>query len=162
MNTNTPITLESIPVLSWDAPTHPSYERSKRWYIVAGILVFIAASYGIATASWSFAIVCVLAGGMYVLIHDHKHANTHIELHDSGVLLSGSFTRWDELTGFWILHTPTYSELRFIQRRPRMRMIIQTGTQDLAQLRMILGQRLPELTQMKESILDILFRLCKL
>ncbi len=162
MNTNTPITLESVPVRSWDAPTHPSYERTKRWYITAGIVVFIAATWGIFTGSWPFAIVCVLAGGMYALIHDHKHADTHIELHDSGVLLGGTFTRWDELSGFWILQTPQYSELRFVERRPRMRMIIQTGTQDLAQLRMILGQRLPELTQMKESILDILLRLCKL
>lgn len=162
MNTHSPITLQSTPVLAWESPARPVFERTKRWYTIAGVVVFAAAAYGILTGSWAFAIVSVLSGGMYVLIHDHKPGTIRIELHDSGVLLNGTFTRWDQLSGFWILETPGYNELRFVQKRPRIRMVIQTGTQDLADLRMILGQRLPELTQMKESLVDIIIRLCKL
>lgn len=162
MNTHSPIVLQSMPVLSWSAPTRPSVQRTKRWYVVAGIVVFAAAAYGIFSGSWSLAVVSVLAGGMYALIHDHKHADVKIELHDSGVLLDGTFTRWDELRGFWILHTSDYDELRFVQKKPRMRMVIQTGTNKPNDLRMILGQRLPELTGMKESLVDIFIRICKL
>ncbi len=163
MHTNTPITLQSQPVLSWDAPARPVFERTKRWYVVAGIVVFAAAAYGIFSGSWSFAIVCVLAGGMYALIHDHKPGTSHVELHDSGIVLNGVFTRWDEFSGFWILSTPSYSEVRFVAKRQgHGRKSIQLGNQDPNQLRMVLGQRLPELVQMKESLIDIFIRICKL
>lgn len=160
MNTHTPIQLESSPVLSWQAPTRATHDRSRRWYISAGIVVVAAAAYGIFTGSWSFAIVAVLAGGMYTLIHDHEAPLSTIELFDGGVRMDGRFVRWDELSGFWILTTREYTELRLLGKR--VRMVIHTGDQDVAQLRMILGQRIPELTHMKESIIDILLRICKL
>ncbi len=163
MHTNTPITLESKPVLSWEAPARPVFERTKRWYIVAGIVVFVAATYGIFSGSWSLAIVCVLAGGMYALIHDHQPGTSRVELHDNGIVLNGVFTRWDEFSGYWILHTPTYNEVRFVTKRAgHGRTSIQMGDQDPNQLRMVLGQRLPELIQMKEGFIDIFIRVCKL
>lgn len=162
MHTNTPITLESKPVLAWEAPKHPTVQRTKRWYTVAAAVVFLAAAYGIFTGSWSFAIVCVLAGGMYALIGDHAPSTIRIELHDSGVVLDGVFTRWDQLHGYWIVSTPAYDELHFLRKDRRGRMFIQTGAQDAAQLRMVLGQRIAELTHKKEGILDIIIRLCKL
>lgn len=161
MQTHTPITLDSQPVLSWEAPTRPIHDRTARWYMIAGAVVLAAATYGIFTGAWSFAVVCVLAGGMYVLTHDHKPSNVRIELHDSGMLFAGEFIRWDELAGFWFLRTPEYTEVRFVPRARRSPIVIQTGTQDTGQLRLILGQRLPELKK-KENILELFIRICKL
>ncbi len=162
MNTHTPITLESKPVLAWDGLSRPAIERTKRWYVTAAVVVVLAAVYGIFSGSWSFAIVSVLAGGMYALVHDHAPATSHIELHDSGVLLDGEFLRWDQLAGFWFLHTRDYTELRLVPHGARARLVIQTGTLDLGQLRMILGQRLPEMKHARESLIDIFIRVCKL
>ena len=162
MHTNTPITLEAKPVLSWTAPSRPTYERTKRWYTAAFAIVFVVAAYGIFSGSWMLAIVSVLAGGMYVLIHDHRPPLSAMDLYDNGLRLNGTFVRWDELEGFWFLRTPDYTEVRFVPKRPRGRIGIQTGTQDLEQLRMVLAQRLPELTHKKESLLDVCIRLCKL
>lgn len=162
MQIHTPITLDSAAVLAWDAPQRPSITRSKRWYTVAAVVVVIAAAYGIVSGSWSFAVVCVLAGGMYALVGDHSATSIRIELHESGVILDGAFTRWDQLVGYWMLPTPGYTELHFVRKDKNERMFIQTGDQDIARLRMVLGQRLPELTHKKEGILDIIIRLCKL
>ena len=162
MNTHTPIQLESQPVLAWNAPRRPDVQRTKRWYTTLGVIVFIVAAYGIFTNSWMLAIVSILAGGMYVLIHDHRPPTSTLELFDSGIRLDGDFIRWDQLAGFWFLQTHDFTELRFVSRTLHKKLVIQTGTQDIAQLRMILGQRLPELTQMKEGLLDILLRVCKL
>lgn len=162
MQTHTPITLESVPVLAWEAPARPAVERTTQWYIGASVVVLVAAAYGIISGSWPFAVVSVLAGGMYVLIHDHKPPMKSLELHDSGVRVNGTtFTRWDELSGFWLLHTPNYSELH-LSTKNRGDIVMQTGTQDIAQLRMILVQRLPELAQKREGILDTFIRICKL
>ena len=162
MNTHTPITLDSKPVLTWDAPSRPTVERTKRWYVIAAVVVAVVVVYAVVTASWTLAVVSVLAGGMYYLVHDHAPGVSHIELHDSGVLYDGEFTRWDQFVGFWFVPTPGYVELRFVPKRGAKRVVIQLGTLDPAQLRMILGQRIPELVHKRESMIDIFIRICKL
>ncbi len=162
MQIHTPITLESVPVLSWQAPASPTVVRTRRWYIVAAVVVLLLTAYSIYTGAWSFAVVCVLCGGMYALVHGHTPPVLTIALYDNGILFKEKFTRWDELAGFWILQTPDYNELHFVSRFRRGDLVIQTGTQDIAQLRMILVQRLPEWTHRRERILDTLIRICKL
>lgn len=159
---NAPISLDSVPVLAWEAPARPVVERTKRWYVAASVVVVLAAVYGIVSGGWSLAIVSVLAGGMYALVHDHRPPAHRIEVHQSGVLLQGAFKRWDEFAGYWILRAPEYSELRLTPRVRGRDLVIQTGDQDIAQLKMVLGQRIPELTQKREKFLDALIRLCKL
>ena len=162
MNTHTPINLDSKPVLSWDAPSHPTVQRSKRWYVVAAVVVAVIVLYAIITAAWTLAIVSVLAGGMYYLVHGHEPGVSHIEFHDSGVLFNGEFTRWDQFGGYWFVHTPEYVELRLVPKRGAKRVFIQTGAMDPAQLRMVLGQRIPEFVHKHESMIDIFIRICKL
>ena len=165
MNTHTnpsPLSLQSAPVLAWEGLTRPVFERTKRWYTVAGAIVVLCTGYAIVTGAWSFAVVCVLACGMFVLVRDHVPHPVKVELHDSGVLFDGDFVRWDELSGFWILATPGYTELRFVPKRRAHRMSVQTAGVDLAQLRMVLGQRIQELTEKRESLLDVFIRLGKI
>ncbi len=162
MNTHTPITLESKPVLSWTALARPRVERTKRWYVTAGVVACAVVAYALFTGAWTLAIVTVIAGAMYPLVHDHRPPSASIALHDSGILFNDDFVRWDQLAGFWFLTTPAYTELRFVPRAGGKRMAIHTGTLDPANLRMILGQRLPELKHKRESLIDIFIRVCKL
>ncbi len=162
MQTHTPIQLESSPVLAWEALSHPSVERTKRWYITAGSIAAIVSIYGLFTGSWSTAVVCLVAAALYYLIHDHKPLSIRIELYESGVRFDGDFFRWDELVGFWFLRTPTYIELRLVAKKPHKRMVIQLGDLDPERLGMILGQRLPELKGKREGLLDTFIRICKL
>ena len=162
-NTHAPITLDSKPVLAWTAPTRPTVERTKRWYVTAAIVIGVIVVYAVATGAWTLAIVSILAGAMYPLVHGHPSPTSSIELHDSGILHNGEFTRWDQFEAFWFLRTPTYNEVRFIPRRGAAKHIaMQTGNNDLAQLRMVISQRLPESTKKKESFLDAFIRICKL
>ncbi len=162
MQTHTPITLESKPALAWNAPSRPHVQRTKHWYVTAGIVVLVIISYAIFTASWTLAIVSAIAAGMYALVHNHLPPTSSIELHDSGVLFNGDFMRWEQLLGFWFLHTKDYIELRLVPRRGSRRVVIQLGTLDPVQLRMVLGQRIPELAHTHESLIDIFIRICKL
>lgn len=162
MNTHTPITLDTQPVLSWKAPVHPTVIRTKRWYVIAVVIVCTVALYGIVSGAWSLAIVSILAGGMYILVRDHKPPLRTIDLHQSGILFGGTFRRWDEFAGYWLLPTPTYTELHLTPLTGGRDIVIQTGEQNIAQLRMILGQRIPELTQKRESLIDTIIRFCKL
>lgn len=162
MQTHTPITLDSKPVLAWNAPSRATVERSKRWYIGAAVIIAVIVGYALFTGAWTLAIVSVVAGAMYPLVRDHLPPTSTIELHDSGVLFNGEFFRWEQFVGFWFVRTPHYDELRIVPKRGAKGVVIHTGTLDPAQLRMILGQRIPELIHKRESLIDIFIRICKL
>jgi len=148
---------------TWKAPIHPTYERTHRWYMTAGILVIVAAAYGILTGAWTFSVVAVLSGAMYFLIRDHQHPAETIVLTEFGVALKNSFMRWEDLRGFWILYTADYTQLRFTpkdEHKPELK--IQIGDQNVLELKDVLSNFLPELPEMQEGIVDFIIRFCKL
>lgn len=147
----------------WEAPVLPRHERSKKWYTVNGIVVLVFAAYGILSGSWPFAIVVLLCGAMYYLMRDHVPSLQTIIITDKGVQLGETFTRWEDLSGFWLLETPLYTELHFIPvLKRRGEMLIQTGDQNNENLRQLIGARIPELTDKREGFLDALLRTAKL
>ncbi len=150
-------------LLTWQAQVQPHFDRSKQWYQVAGGCVLAVAAYGIITKSWSLTIVTLLCGAMYYLIRDHVPAVKTITLMEGGVKLEEKFVSWENLAGFWFLQTPDYTELHFVPKTAKQSEFhIQTGTQDISGLRMLIGNHIPELADKKENLLDAFTRIAKL
>lgn len=148
---------------TWQAPVLPRHERSPKWYAIGGVVVVIFAGYGIVTGSWPFTIVVLLCGAMYYLMRDHVSPEKTITIMDGGVQLEDLFTRWEDLSGFWILQTPEYAEVHFVPlAKRRSDILIQTGHQNITDLRVLIGSHIPELTDKKETLLDALVRTAKL
>lgn len=148
---------------SWQASVLPRHERSQRWYAIGGAVVLIGAAYGIFTGSWPFTVVVILCGAMYYLTRDHIPPLKTITILNTGVLLEQTFTRWEELSGFWILQAPEYTELHFVPlQKRRSDIVIQTNNQNINDLRLLIGQYISELTDKRESLLDTFIRLIKL
>ncbi len=163
--TNTESLSETSPQIlaMWQAPVLPQHDRSPRWYAIGGVVVLIFAIYGIVSGSWPFTIVVLLCGAMYYLMRDHVSPLKTITITDVGVQLEQSFTRWEDLTGFWILDTPGYTELHFVPKaKHQSDILIQTGSQSTTDLRVLIGSHIPELTDKRESLLDALLRTVKL
>lgn len=162
-DTQTPFGADEQVLVTWQAPVLPTHERGRRWYTIGGAVVLGGAAYGILTGSWPFAIVALLCGAMYYLVRDHVPSLKTITLSDSGVMLEKTFTRWDDLKGFWLLETAEYTELHFTQKAPlRSDIVIQTGSQDNGQLRILLSAKIPELKEKRETFLDAFIRTAKL
>ena len=154
---------QPITVLSWNAPSQPAFKRSAQWYAIGGVIVLVLAGYGIMTGSWPFAIVMVLLGAMYYILRDHVPPQKSIALTNKGVQLGETFTRWEDIEGFWLLETPDYTELHVVHRdKKKFDLIIQTGTQNVQAIRTALGQLSTELTDRQERFVDMLIRICKL
>lgn len=157
METNTPTLFE------WKTPVQPHFERGRQWYAVAGTVVLAVSAYGILTNSWPLAVVSVLCGGLYFLIRDHKPSETTASLSETGVTYDGKFYPWGEFEGFWILETPVYTQLRLCNRVRRKQdvaiLIENVSSDDVARA---CGAFLPELTDRKETLIDIISRLAKL
>jgi hypothetical protein len=148
---------------SWQAPVIPKHDRTKRWYTIGGAVVLLCSVYGIISGSWPFTIVALLCGAMYYLMRDHVPPLKTITITDGGVFLEEIFTRWEDLTGFWMMQTRDYTELHFIPKmKRRSDIMIQTGNQNISDLRVLIGSHIPELTDKQESFLDALIRTAKL
>lgn len=151
------------PLIGWQATSIPVHERSKRWYIIGGTMLLLGIAYGIFSGAWSFSIVLLLCGAMYFLLRNHVPQTKTIVIAREGVLLDNDFTRYEDLTRFWIIDTPQYHELHIARRNKRNgEMIIQTGEIEPAAIRATLGQFLEEAKEKKESLIDIFIRICKL
>lgn len=157
METNT------TPLLQWTAPVQPIVVRTQKWYVTGGVIVLAVAAYGILTNSWPLAVVSVLCGAMYFLLRDHKPRETTFTLYETGALYDGQFYRWDAFEGFWILITPTYNELHLCYPSKRKNdVIVQMTTLPPEETRLAIGSFLRELSDRKESLVDIFSRLAKL
>lgn len=157
METNT------TPLLQWNAPAQPIIERTQKWYVTGGIIVLCIAAYGILANSWPLSVVSILCGAMYFLLRDHKPRETTFAVYETGALYDGQFHRWDTFEGFWILITPTRNELHLsYPNKKKNDVVIQMLDLPVDDTRLAIGSFLKELSDRKESLVDIFTRIAKL
>jgi len=152
------------PLLSWSAPSHPKHDRTARWYIVFFIILLGFAGYGAYTANWTFAILILLCGLLYPLLHDHIPPEKRLEIHQQGFIFESTLIRWEDCICFWIIETPTYAELHieYTEDQRRREVKILNGGADPMTIRLQLAAFIPELPDHGEGFLDTLIRICKL
>jgi hypothetical protein len=150
-------------LLGWQATTVPVHQRTKRWYVTAGSLLLAGIAYGIITGAWSFSVVLVLCGALYFLLRNHVPDAKIIAFTPDGVLFDQQSLAYADIDGFWIIETPAYNQLHI---RPKNRrkpdVVMQCGDTPTASVRSVLGQYCQEMKDKKETLVDILIRICKL
>lgn len=149
-------------LLRWNAPLRAIPQRSQRWYLASGVIVVGAAAYGIIAADWSFAIVALLCGAIYVLLHGHVPELREIAITGQGVFFDSRFYSYNDLKGFWLMQTPDALELHLTRKRRGSDLVILTGNTDPLFIRSTLGKYLPEESDRQERLLDTIIRICKL
>ncbi len=141
----------------------PHHERSKRWYVIGSVIVLVGAVYGILSANWSFTLVILLLGGVYFLNRNAPPVIKSITINERGFDYDAKFTQWADTKDFWLIFTPHYTELHLMRKVGWDReVIIQTDDIDPATLREILTALVPERSNQKEKMVDIIIRFCKL
>lgn len=163
MEKPTPTENRLTPILAWAAPLGPAHERSSGWYIKGGIVAILLIAWGIISGSWTFSVVIVLCAGLYFLIRSHTPGAKPFIIAHQGISFDGTFMPWDNLKNFWLLQTPTCTELFIAPKARRARTIrIQTGQVDPQLIRIALSQFISEDVDHEEGLLDIIIRICKL
>lgn len=165
MNTNTPQALENISIVEeWSGTKIPLHERGKVWYIVAGTLVVAGVAYGLYTGSWLFSLVCALAAGVHYRVHTKDDHSTHrLGIAKEGVIADGTFLRWQDLQGFWLIVGKDSVDIRLplVQSPLReLRLIVPLAQEQ--HVRLTLSQFTTALHDRKENIFDMISRICKI
>lgn len=148
--------------MNWKAPIKPIFVRTKRWYMCAAGVVLAIAAYGVLSGAWTVALVAILCGAMYVIVHDHRLPDATMTFTESGAQLNTAFLAWKEMKGYWLLYTPEYTELHLVPAARKPEMVIQTGSQEIMHIKQTLAEYVPEMPEMHERLLDTFIRICKL
>ncbi len=140
-----------------------AHDRSFRWYVTGGIVVLLTVIYGIVSGTWTLSLAALLVGGMYYLLRNAQTPLRHMVIEQDGFTLEGTFTPWHDCDGFWLIHTPLYTELRIRRAKGFDReAVIQTGHIDPTEIRRTLSQFLPIRADRQEKLVDACIRFCKL
>ncbi len=174
MDTNTP-PVEAAPtteknaplsgtILEWTAHSTPEHDRSPRWYLMGSMLVLAFAAYGIVSADWTLTVLTLLLGGTYFLVRRAPATMATIAIQDKGFLFNGTFVSWGDCSGFWMIHTPGWTELHIRSNRGVIKRdyIVQTADIDPNAISAILSHFLQQRSDQRERLIDRIIRLCKL
>ena len=86
----------------WDFPEFIPYERSKLWYIIAGIVIFLLLLFSFLTANLLFAILIVMVSAVVFYLQSRHPRMLNIKLTDDGMVIENLFYSYDEIRSFWV------------------------------------------------------------
>lgn len=101
--------------ISWSFPEHEKYERSRRWYIVAGIIAALLFAYALLNSNWLFALIIVMVIMIIFINHHSEPRQIEFTLDHDGMRLGGKQYKYKEIKNFWIIYEPpTVKKIFFV------------------------------------------------
>lgn len=144
---------------SWRAPEFEVYEKSTRWFLVAGIFISAIIAYAIYTNSPLMAITFILLGiiGFIYLQKDPRVVNFAIT--SKGILANNQLYDYENIYSFWIFYQEP--NMKIISLHTKASMLpyvhIPLGSEDPVELRELMLEYIPEIKQ-DASLIDALER----
>lgn len=150
--------------LAWRAPSRPKHERSTRWYVVAGILTVALIAYALATGSWTFAVVIMLAAAVYFLVRNVEDHRYQVVISPSALFIDGTPYTWETWDAFWILRGENnHYELHVRpKKKNRKDFVVLITDQKPEEVQGAMRGFLREDVTQKEKMFDMILRICKL
>lgn len=155
---------EREPVFSWSALEYVQYERSKQWYIVAGIVLALTIIFSVITGNWTLAIAAVVFAGVYEYTQrQHPPKRIDIKITDLGIHVGHMFFPYSHIKAFWMHYGHGVKTLNIrVHKRIYSDVVIQLDRQDPAAIREYLMGQIPEWEGKHERLADVVTRLLRL
>jgi hypothetical protein len=93
-------------LISWRIPEYHGEEKTKRWYLIYGLIGIALLVYAIFTQNFIFAIIVIFAA-VLIIILDAGHPGTlEVSISDRGVMVGKEFYSYDQIEDFFIIYEP--------------------------------------------------------
>lgn len=102
-------------LLAWQFPENRAIERSKRWWIMAGMIVGILVVYALWSLNFLFAIIIIIGSVIIWLDSRKQPALLNFAIHQPGVTVNKRLWPWKELDHFWIAYRPPEVTALYLQ-----------------------------------------------
>lgn len=151
-------------LISWRAPEHSYHEKSKRWFLIAGIFIILLIIYGILTDGWTFSVAVIVLAATYYLFYRNQPAIVDVKISNIGIKIGPHLFPYSLLRGFWIVYDPPHVKKLYIRTVSAFHPDISVPLDDVdpAEVRRILGKHLEEFKGRHEPFSDSLTRLLRL
>jgi hypothetical protein len=153
------------PLLQWEVDEYPQHERTRTWYLVAGIIGVALIVYAIATANFLFAVIILMIGVIMLLSTFKIPDRIDVMITTAGVIVDDMFYDYKTLRDFSIVYDPPQVSLLYLDFHTSWHPMIAVPLEDHNpnEIREVLLRFCPEnLHRDEESLTDLMKRLYKL
>ncbi len=150
--------------LSWRAPSHISPKRSSGWYLAFSLVFLFLLGYAIYIKSLITFLTFFLIMVVVLVISTQKSFEKTYKITKTGIAVGRVLYPFKIIKKFWIVYNPpqiktlNFETTAYINNQ----VILQLGHQDPIEVKLVLGQYLPEDLEIEESITETLARRLKI
>lgn len=108
-------------LLQWAVPEYRQYERSRRWYWLAGIALIALLAYSLLTANYLFTLLVIIASVIVVLQDRESAPDVDFVIAENGIALGRDWYAYDRFLNFWIYYEPDEAKTLFFEFKTKIR-----------------------------------------
>lgn len=134
---------------SWEAPEFEVYEKSRNWYIAAGIFILAMVIYAVFTNAPIMAVTFILIGIVGFIYSQKDPRIVTFSITSKGVLADKQFYSYDNIFSFWIFYEPNHSKVISLHTKASVLPFVHIPIEDEnpVELRELLMLNIPEIKQ---------------
>jgi hypothetical protein len=151
---------DPVVFVEWLTPAYRQTEKSKAWYAIMGIVLFLFILYDLMTGGWVVSITFLILAGVYYMSESKRAPVVKVTISDHGIRFGAQYFQYDQLKSFWILSLPEEKILYLTTYKGvnRQIAILMPEEVNIAKLREYLQLQATEEQGKKESFSDQLIR----
>ncbi|MFC1787929.1 hypothetical protein ACFLZY_01790 [Patescibacteria group bacterium] len=152
-------------LVGWEVDEYPQHDRSRLWFLVAGIVGVALIVYSVATANMLFAVI-VLMIGVIILVSSMKTPDkVQVIVTTTGVLVGDSYYEYKDIKDFAIVYNPPETKLLYIDFESGWKPLLSIPLEDTDPNEVresLLPYVIEDLDRTDERLTDVIRRLYKL
>lgn len=148
---------------SWEAPEFEVYERDRRWYIIATLILAAIIIYALISNSPIMAITFILIGIVGFIYIQKEPRILEFSITHEGILAGNELYEFDNISSFWIFYEPPERKIISLHMKGKLVPFIHipVHNENPVELRHILMDFIPEVKQ-EPSLVDAAERILRL
>jgi len=156
-------TLEKVlenSLMHWQAPEYEKYEKGRRWYLYAALVLLAIIGYAVYTNSPIMAITFILIGVVGYIFINREPKTIGFAITRDGIIAGREIYEFDHIKSFWIFYEP--HDIKVVSLHTKSMFMpfvhIPIHEEDPVEIRRILLEYTPEVKQ-DPSLVDTFERL---
>ncbi len=152
-------------LMRWEVDEYPQHERSRRWYILAGILGFGFLIYAVFTGNFLFAIIVLMCAVIMMLSSFTKPEKIPVVLTTSGVVVGDIYYDYQSVKDFSVVYDPPDVKLLYLDFYAISHPVLSVSLEDIDPNHVrecLLPFCVENFKRTEENLTDVMRRLYKL
>jgi len=133
-------------LLRWSFNEFKQIDRSRTWWVMAGLIVLAMLIYAVTTANFLFALILIMGATLFITETKRQPRQINFEVTPNGIILGKKFWRWSELSNFWIAYQPPEIKKLYIEAKSSLepRIAVPLHSTNPLNVRQLLGKYMTE------------------